>query len=281
MLVNAPLGLSRRRLIGALLLAFSFTSPAAPVDDGSCQLESGGESTVIAVTGPQTLHLADGRSIHLAEILVPSAAPGSGFDPSSAAVSYLRSKLLGQKVEIKFGGNRRDRYGAVIAHVYLSDQPAVWLQEALVRAGLALTFPQSDNHACFRELMSLEEKARKESEGHWGLALFKVLPARDTRSIFNLVQTYQVVEGQVTSTTRAGGRTILHFTEDRKLGFTATIEPAAQKHFAQEDSDVWQGKTVRIRGWVERKKGPTISITQAEQIELTQQPASRSTTQLK
>ncbi len=266
------------------MLTLSLTSLAAAGDgqDGMrCQLEPGGESTVLAVTGPQTLHLADGRLIQLAEILAPSAAPGSGFDPTSAAASYLRSKVLGRKVEIRFGGNRRDRYGAFVAHVYVADEPAIWLQEALVSEGLALAFPQADNHTCFQQLISFEEKARNDHAGHWGLALFKVLAARDTRSIFNLVQTYQVVEGQVSSTTKAGGRTILHFAEDSKFGFTATIEPAAQKHLPQENSNIWQGKAVRIRGWVERKKGPTISITQAEQIELTERPASRPTTQSK
>lgn len=282
MLANSPSRPSRRHFTGVALLVLALSFLAASADAGpSCQLESGGESTVLAVTGPQTLHLADGRVINLAEILVPSTAPGSGFDPSSAATDYLRSKALGRKVEIKFGGNRRDRYGAFVAHVYVADKPALWLQEALVSAGLALAFPQADNYACSRQLALFEEKARHDHVGHWGLALFKVLSARDSRSILNVVQTYQIIEGEVASTTEAGGRTFLHFAEENKFGFTVTIEPAARKRLAQEYTDDWQGKWIRIRGWVERKKGPTVSITQAEQIELTEKPASRSTTQSK
>lgn len=66
MLANPPSRLPRRRFFGALLLTLSLTSLAAAGDgqDGMrCQLEPGGESTVLAVTGPQTLHLADGRLI--------------------------------------------------------------------------------------------------------------------------------------------------------------------------------------------------------------------------
>ena len=46
----------------------------------NCQLQSGGESTVIAVAGPQTLHLADGRFVRLIEIYVPPPQ-AVGFDP--------------------------------------------------------------------------------------------------------------------------------------------------------------------------------------------------------
>ncbi len=282
MLAKSPSRPLRLPFVGATLLVLALSSVAGSADrEPNCQLESGGESTVLAVTAPQTLHLADGRLIHLAEIIVPSAVPGSGFDPSSAATEYLRSKTLGRKVEIKFGGNRRDRYGIFIAHVYVADRPAFWLQEALVSAGLALAFPQADNYACSRQLASFEEKARQDHQGHWGLALFKVLSARDTRSILNSVQTYQIIEGEIASVTQAGARTSLHFAEENKFAFNVTIEPAARKQLDREDIDDWQGKWIRIRGWVEKKKGPTISITQAEQVELTQKPASRSTTQSK
>ena len=121
---------NQRERFGALLLfltvLFNGTSghgQRRPVVSGhdtraNCQLQSGGESTVLAVVGPQTLHLADGRFVRLAEILVPSSAfSGQGFDPSLAAPSYLRKTAVGQKVEVKFGGTQRDRYGIYIAHL--------------------------------------------------------------------------------------------------------------------------------------------------------------------
>ncbi len=223
----------------------------------------------MAVVGPQTLRLADGRFVHLAEVLAPSAASGSGFDPSLAAMTYLRSAAQGRKVEVKFGGTRRDRYGVTIAHVYVAGEPPLWLQEGLVSAGLALAFPQADNHSCSRNLTSFEAKARDEKRGHWGLALFKVLSARDTRSLLNLVQTYQIVQGKAERVTQAGGRVFIHFGEESRFGFSAVIEPAAQKRLTESQSpDEWQGKVIRIRGWIERKRGPFITVAQPEQIEL-------------
>ena len=256
-------------LMLSLLLAGLFSASGQPrqaPDDGRCQLEPGGESTVLVISGQNTLHLADGRMVHLAEIITPTNAQGAA--QSSSATAYLRSNVLGRKVEIKFGGNRHDRYGATLAHIFVAGESPLWLQEGLVSAGLAQVFPQPDNHACSQQLASIEEKARYEKRGYWGLALFKILPARETRSILSLVQTYQIIEGEIAFATNAGGRTIFHFAEDGKSSFTATVNSAARKKLTERSLDDWQGQKVRIRGWIERKKGPTIAIIQPEQLEL-------------
>jgi endonuclease YncB( thermonuclease family) len=268
----SPHGASIAALLSILLLAFSAAGTWGQRrqhgEQQACQLAPGGESIVLAIAGPQTLRLADGRFVRLAEVLTPSAVSGAGYDPSAAATAFLRSAALGRKVEVKFGGAQRDRYGVYTAHVFVAGEHPFWLQEGLVSAGLAQAFPQADNSACSRELASSEVKARLEKRGHWGDALFKVLPAQDTRSISNLLQTYQVVEGKIARITQAGGRAIVHFSEETKFGFTAVIEPAAYKRLEDQNLMRWQGRFIRMRGWIERKKGPTMTITQPEQIEL-------------
>jgi hypothetical protein len=260
-------------MLGLLLFIVSsaYGQHRQETDRGNCQLEPGGESTVLSIAGPLTLHLADGRMVHLAEIFTPTSAERAGLDPPSNATAYLRSSALGRKVELRFGGSHHDRYGVTIAHIFVAGERPLWLQEGLVKAGLAQAFPQPDNHTCSRQLASIEAKAREENRGYWGLALFKVLPAREIRSILNVVQTYQIVEGEVTFATHAASRTTLHFAQNSKASFTAILEPAAEKRLSEPNADEWQGQKVRIRGWIERKKGPTITITQPEQIELLQQ----------
>lgn len=234
---------------------------------GGCQLQPGGESTVLAIAGPQTLRLADGRFVRLAEIMVP-APLGAGFDPSAAADTYLRQTALGHKVEIKFGGTQRDRYGVYLAHVFVAGEPTVWLQEGLVRSGFATVFPQADNHACAQPLLAAEAAARNGKRGHWGLAYFKVLQASDPRSILNLVQTYQIVEGTIDRASESGGRITLHFGAGSKYGFTAVIEPGVRKRFAdKQKAEDWAKRALRVRGWVDRKKGPSIPVVLPEQIE--------------
>ncbi|MBI4725469.1 MAG: thermonuclease family protein [Rhodomicrobium sp.] len=222
---------------------------------------------MLSIEGPQTLRLADGRFLRLSEILVPNAGP-AGFDPSSAATAYLRETALGRKAEVKFGGTQRDRYGVYLGHIYVAGEPPVWLQEGLVKSGLAQVMPQADNHACSQQLFPFETEARNEKRGHWGLAYFKVLRARDSRSILNLVQTYQIVEGEVDHASERGGRIIVHFGPESRFGFTAIIEPGAKKRFTGKQSpESWTGLVLRVRGWVDRRRGPSIPVTQPEQIE--------------
>jgi hypothetical protein len=82
------------------------------------------------------------------------------------------------------------------------------------------------------------------------------------------VQTYQIIEGEIAFATNAGGRIIFHFAKDGKSSFTATVDSAVRKKLTGQSLDDWQGQKVRIRGWIERKKGPTIAIIQPEQLEL-------------
>jgi micrococcal nuclease len=234
--------------------------------NGNCQLEPGGETTVLAVTGPQTLQLADGRFVRLSGVLTPSFS-GKGFDPSVPATDYLRRTALGQRVEVKFGGSQRDRYGVYTAHIFVEGADRVWLQEGLVEAGLAQAYPQPGGSVCAGRLMAVEAKARQAKRGHWGLALFKVLPANDPRAILNLIQTYQIVEGQVSSASESGGRIILYFDAGVRQGFSASVEPAAKKALGKRGAESWKGATLRIRGWIERKRGPSISVTLPEQVE--------------
>ncbi len=241
-----------------------------------CQLQPGGESMVVAVAGPQTLRLADGRFIRLAEILVPTPVP-AGFDPSAAAIAYLHQSALGRKAEVKFGGPQRDRYGLYTAHVFIAGEPSLWLQEGLVRSGFATVAPQPSEHACARSLLAAEEAARQGRNGHWGRSYFKVLKASDTRSIASLAGSFQIVEGTTAYASESGGRLFLHFAAANRYGLTAMIGPAAKKLFANKPpSERWAKLTLRLRGWIDKKKGLSIPVALPEQIEFIPQnlPAS-------
>ncbi len=121
-------------------------------------------------------------------------------------------------------------------------------------------------------LLSSEAAARDAKRGLWGLAYFKVLRASDPRSILNLVQTYQIVEGTVGQAFESGGRVTLSFDGGHKYRFTAIIEPAVKKRFGDKQTPQdWTGTAMRLRGWIEKRRNPTLSITQPEQIEFLSQ----------
>ncbi|MBT3071399.1 thermonuclease family protein [Rhodomicrobium sp. Az07] len=238
----------------------------AGVATPTCTLRSAGESAVAAVTGPQTLRLADGRTVRLAEIIAIPPLPQQGGDAGQDAASFLKA-ALGKKVEVKLGGAERDRYGVTTAHLFVAGDPPLWLQQGLVSAGLALAAPQADNKACFAALRASEATASGERRGNWGTAIFKILPASAPRLIANLMQTYQIVQGEVKSAARSGSRLTLSFGDGKKFGFRAYAEGAAAKRLSS-DAAALSGKTVRIRGWVERKRGPSITAALPEQIEI-------------
>jgi micrococcal nuclease len=245
-----------------------------------CQLQSGGESVAVAVAGPQTLRLADGRFVRLAEILVPTPVAG-GFDPSAAATAYLRQAAQGRKVDVKFGGVQRDRYGVYSGHLYVQGEPQVWLQEGLVRAGFAIAAPQAENHSCTPPLLAAEAAARQAKNGHWGLGYFKVLNTNDPRSIANLAGSYQIVEGAVGSASESNGRVFLHFGTTSRFGFSAAIEPAAlQRLSGKQAASGWTKQTLRLRGWIDKKKGSSLPVSLSEQVEFLSEgpePPARST----
>jgi micrococcal nuclease len=243
-----------------------YRSPNHSIPD--CQLQPGGESTIVAVAGPQMLRLADGRFVRLAEIFVPAPVP-AGFDPSAGAAAFLRQSALGRKAEVKFGGTPRDRYGIYAGHVYVTGEPTLWLQEELVRSGLAIVAPEPNEHACARPLLVAEAAARQARSGHWGRSYFRVLKANDPRSLHNLAGTYQIAEGTTDYASENGGRLTLHFGPANRLALTAAIEPTAKKLFADKQApENWAKLTLRLRGWVEKKRGLSIRVILPEQIEL-------------
>ncbi len=238
--------------------------------ESACQLQSGGESVVLAVAAPQTLRLADGRFVRLAEILVPTSPYAvSSYDPSALAVDTLRKVALGKRVEVKFDVSQRDRYGVNVGHVFVTGEQPLWLQDVLVTAGFAVTYPTSDHHNCTKQLLASEAAAREAKRGNWGSALTKVFAAGEAKSLMPLLQTYQIVEGKVVETSEKSGRLTLHFGADAQRDFAVTLEPAVTKALAQTGATAnWKGSTVRVRGWLDRRRGPVMTVSLSGQIEL-------------
>ena len=65
------------------------------------------------------------------------------------------------------------------------------------------------------------------------------------------------------------GSAYLNFGPDWKRDFTAVIRPEALRVFTMEGIDpaAYEGRRIRVRGWVESWNGPMIEVTHPEQIE--------------
>ncbi len=66
------------------------------------------------------------------------------------------------------------------------------------------------------------------------------------------------------------GRVYLNFGPDWRTDFTIAIAPRDRRRFTRAGllPGDWDGRRLRVRGWLKRYNGPMIEATHPEQIEL-------------
>lgn len=248
-----------RRIPSLMLSALLLMANTA----GSAQLR------VAAVTDDATLLLEDGRGLRLAGI--ESAAPPMGAEPgqswplAEAARQALAELAVGQSLSVR-GEARTDRHGRVLAQVVRGD--GLWLQGELLARGLARVHTRPDARALAREMLAAEAVARDAGRGIWRTRTYAVRPA-DPDALRRDRDSFQIVEGRVLRVSKAGGDAYLDFGEDWRTDVTVHIGRAALREFVAAGIDPlsYEGRVVRVRGWVGLRAGPLIEATHPEQIE--------------
>jgi micrococcal nuclease len=251
----------------ALLMSLPFAAKA------ECTGEDGGSSLVAEIRGGDTLILQDGRSVRLAGVLLPRR--GGNGDVAAvareAAERMLAELILNQVVELRLDERRRDRYGRVLAELFVSkDGQRVWVQERLIASGVAEVMSSKDNRRCIPELLSVENLARESRQGQWGTGLFSIQPASAEDTLANLSQSYAIVEGRVENVAEAGNRIYLNFGKNWRRDFTIAVSKDAATLFEGQRETLigLKGRSVRVRGWIENLNGPSINLSHPEQLEV-------------
>jgi micrococcal nuclease len=132
--------------------------------------EPGATALVERVVDGDTLLLADHARIRLLGVDTPETKrPDTPVEPFGPEASeFTRQHVEGRYVRLEFDKERFDKYGRVLAYVYLDDW---FLNEALLRAGLgrAITnHPYSESMK--RRFRAAEGEARRARRGIWSLA---------------------------------------------------------------------------------------------------------------
>ena len=249
-------------LLGALMLM-----AASPVE----------RLRVAAVIDGDTLELEDGRRLRLAgiEAAKPPANGGNDADPSrrwplaEAATAALKELALGRELTIHGEGRgdaHTDRHGRLVAQLVRDD--GLWLQGELLARGHARVHTQPDTRALARAMLAAEAKARGAERGIWRSRVYAVRPA-EPDALRRDRDSFQIVEGRVLRVTKAGNEAYLDFGEDWRTDVTVHIArgPLGEVRKAGIDPLSFEGRTVRVRGWVGLRSGPMIEITHPEQIE--------------
>lgn len=262
-------GARRAFIVAAVPIIVGGAMPAAGADCGG---EDGGSSLVTEIRGGDTLILQDGRSIRMAGVLLPRRAATGDIASRArdAAEKAIAEFVSGQTVELRLDARRRDRYGRILAQVFvMRDGKRVWVQEKLIGAGHARVMSSRENRICVSELLAMEKAARDAGQGQWGAGLYSVRPAASEDVLAGLAQSYEIIEGRIENVAEIRGRIYLNFGKNWKRDFTATISPEAAKLFTeQKDFDGLRSRLVRVRGWIENINGPSINVTHPEQLEI-------------
>jgi len=238
-----------------------------------CTLNDAGKATIVEVLNTESLLLEDGRAIRLVGALGPRVQTrwAESMGLKEELVAKLESVVLGKEVELRLGARDRDRYGRLLAHVFVpGEDKRVWVQQALIREGMAMAYSFADNTACVRRLQQAEAKARANNAGFWKQGIFRVRDGSDADSMSALSYSFQIVEGRVEAVADKRGRVYLNFGLDWRDDFTVAVTPSHRKAFAGSGIDLLalEGRRIRVRGWLKPRNGPLIEASHPEQIEL-------------
>ena len=260
--------------LAALLLLVLTANVAIAADDPAVPLPSGpaveSEARVVEVIDAGTVLLDDGETVRLAGIEAPGLAHGGTASPDAQLATDARQALAalvqGRRVGLASGGARRDRYGRLRAHLVRADD-GTWIQGALLAGGLARVHSLVDDRAAVDEMLTIERRARERGLGLWSKPRYRVQAASEAGGG---LRSFQLVEGRVKAAAVVRGRGYLNFGADWREDFTVSIGPRERRRF--EDAGIavedYEGRLVRVRGWVQSFNGPMIEATHPEQIEV-------------
>ncbi|MCY9399762.1 thermonuclease family protein [Bacillus haynesii] len=168
----AGYGLSLVLLLGVLVSCnkAADTPPAAETtaDDQQQSLIS---AEVVNVVDGDTIdvRLKSGKQERVRFILVDTPEtvhPKKGEEPFGREASdFTKKTLSGQKVDLKLGVQERDKYGRLLAYVYLKD--GTMINELLLQKGLARVAVFPPNTEFVDQFRDIEVQAKKEYKGIW------------------------------------------------------------------------------------------------------------------
>jgi len=221
---------------------------------------------VVKVVDGDTVYLRNGDRIRLLGINAPEVAHRNrqGEPGGEQAATFLRDRVLGQRVALELDVEKHDSYKRRLAHLY--DDEGENLNLLMVDQGLAFVFLHPPNLKHADEYLAAEARAREAGLGLWALPRYQVQSMRKAGDYRN---SFRRLRGNLKSVKHKRKYSYLKFTS----GLTASIpkRDLGQFEAAGLDLDELIGQQLVIRGWVKRYRGkPSMFLNHPSQIE--QQP---------
>jgi endonuclease YncB( thermonuclease family) len=225
---------------------------------GACKLIELGMGRVASVRDGRTMLLADGRELRLAAIEVTDESRGA-----------LQSLIDERDLRLMQLSREVDRYGRPVVFVFTGDSSQS-VQQMLLEQGQARVSARIGNKACADLLLGAERAARAARLGLWADPNFAPLRSENLARIAASRGQFALVEGKVLSVRESGATIYLNFGRRWTHDFTVTILKRHRRAFttAGIDPKTLEGTPIRVRGWIEERRGPVIEAAAPEQIEL-------------
>jgi endonuclease YncB( thermonuclease family) len=242
-----------RTCLAAVMLLTSIAARAEPVCGGADL----GTVTVKAVRDARTLLLADGRELRLAALEIPPAGEAA-----------LRA-LAGAPLSLTAAPEARDRYGRIVAFAARPDTGRS-VQEALLAGGHARVSARPGGKVCAEKLLTIERQARQARLGLWADPNFAPLHADDYGRFRAEKGRFMLFEGRVVSVRESGASIYVNFGRRFTRDFSVIILRRRRAAFtaAGLEPRTLEGRRIRVRGYLEQRRGPIMEVAAPEQIEL-------------
>jgi endonuclease YncB( thermonuclease family) len=239
-----------------------------------CRLEPFATGQVTSVVDGADFILDDGREVHLAAIEVP--LPRTGVDAarnaaSLAAKAALEALLMGQTVALEKLGGGTDRYGRLLAYAVVNrDGIEIAVQPAMLAQGHARLGARIGKPDCTAALRAAEATARRGKLGLWGDPSYQMRQADKPAEILADRGRFSVVEGRALSVRTSGATIYVNFGRLWSRDFTVAVARRNERAFKAAGLALkgLEGRTIRVRGWVEQRGGPRIEAVDPDQIEI-------------
>ena len=247
---GAPFALRGRGLIVLALLSCLVAPPGASRAEDGCAPDRIDRRAVVAyVYDGDTVRLSDGHKVRFIGIDTPEIGhDGRPNQPGAVEAREALRRLLGEggELALRYGVERHDHYGRLLAHVYLPDGRSVTRRLLAAGLGTHLTIPPNlRNNACYGRA---EAKARRAGLGIWTLPRYQ--PIQST-ALPSSARGFHIVRGKVVHIGESRGAIWV----DLAGGVGLRIPRKDLHYFTSYHPRAVGGHEVLARGWLYARRG--------------------------
>lgn len=231
---------------------------------------------VQAVIDPLTFLGENGALYRLTGLDIPGLEFSASSDGSASsgivaeATKLLTGLIKGQEVKLHVTKDRMTGRANRMGHLLVQaerSKDGLWLQGELLKEGLTRVRTTSANPEMAAAMLALEDSARRQKKGLWAQPDYAVLNAADVSAKANR---FTLVEGRVFAVAMRDNETFINFSPDWRKDFSIGVPPEARRAFARQGVNLTSlsHKTIRVRGFIEDRNGPFITLDHPAQLEL-------------